>query len=277
MTAKSRTFYAHRGTAPTGRRAGGGRGRPCLAGGRRRSPATAPRTTTAMTAADVKKADLLQKGLGGQAQRQGLRTRPTRSRAASTCSSRARARARSGRCSASSRTSRTTASPQPDRTVDNTHDLGAGLQPRLLQQAAVLDTRQATTRWRNFYLEQSSDRYTVDGDATDWVPVPGQRRRTTTTTPDSEPQSGTSSRTRSTAGTTLRSRPARPRRDQRVPEPVRQVYDRYDYDGDGNFNEPDGYIDTFQSVHAGEGEEAGGGALGRRHLEPQLVRLLPAT
>ena len=24
------------------------------------------------------------------------------------------------------------------------------------------------------------------------------------------------------------------------------VWDRYDYDGDGNFNEPDGYIDHFQ-------------------------------
>ena len=37
-------------------------------------------------------------------------------------------------------------------------------------------------------------------------------------------------------------------------------WDRYDYDGDGQFNEPDGYIDHFQSVHAGEGEETGGGA-----------------
>ena len=40
------------------------------------------------------------------------------------------------------------------------------------------------------------------------------------------------------------------------------VWDRYDYDGDGNFNEPDGYIDHFQSIHAGEGEETGGGAQG---------------
>ena len=40
------------------------------------------------------------------------------------------------------------------------------------------------------------------------------------------------------------------------------VWDRYDYDGDGNFNEPDGYIDQFQSIHAGEGEETGGGAQG---------------
>ena len=40
------------------------------------------------------------------------------------------------------------------------------------------------------------------------------------------------------------------------------VWDRYDVDGDTNFDEPDGYIDHFQSVHAGEGEETGGGAQG---------------
>jgi immune inhibitor A len=40
------------------------------------------------------------------------------------------------------------------------------------------------------------------------------------------------------------------------------VWDRYDHDGDGDFTEPDGYIDHFQSVHAGEGEETGGGAQG---------------
>lgn len=40
------------------------------------------------------------------------------------------------------------------------------------------------------------------------------------------------------------------------------VWDRYDWDNDGNFNEADGYIDHFQAVHAGEGEDAGGGAQG---------------
>jgi immune inhibitor A len=39
-------------------------------------------------------------------------------------------------------------------------------------------------------------------------------------------------------------------------------WDRYDHDGDQNFNEPDGYIDHFQAIHAGEGEEGGGGTLG---------------
>ena len=33
--------------------------------------------------------------------------------------------------------------------------------------------------------------------------------------------------------------------------------DRYDIDGDGNFNEPDGVIDHFQIVHAGGDEAAG--------------------
>lgn len=40
------------------------------------------------------------------------------------------------------------------------------------------------------------------------------------------------------------------------------VWDRYDHDNDGNFDEADGYIDHFQAVHAGMGEDAGGGAQG---------------
>ncbi len=40
------------------------------------------------------------------------------------------------------------------------------------------------------------------------------------------------------------------------------LWDRYDFDGDGDFNESDGYIDHFQIVHAGEDESAGGGAQG---------------
>ena len=33
--------------------------------------------------------------------------------------------------------------------------------------------------------------------------------------------------------------------------------DRYDVDGDGNFDEPDGFIDHFQIVHAGGDQAAG--------------------
>ena len=37
------------------------------------------------------------------------------------------------------------------------------------------------------------------------------------------------------------------------------VWDRYDFDNDGDFNEADGYLDHFQAVHAGGGEEGGAG------------------
>ncbi len=38
--------------------------------------------------------------------------------------------------------------------------------------------------------------------------------------------------------------------------------DIYDLDGDGNYNEPDGIIDHVMVIHAGMGQEAGGGNLG---------------
>jgi len=38
--------------------------------------------------------------------------------------------------------------------------------------------------------------------------------------------------------------------------------DTYDLDGDGDLNEPDGIIDHLMLVHAGAGQEAGGGSLG---------------
>jgi immune inhibitor A len=40
------------------------------------------------------------------------------------------------------------------------------------------------------------------------------------------------------------------------------VWDRDDYDGDGVYAEPDGLIDHLMVIHAGVGEEAGGGSLG---------------
>ncbi|UTM58757.1 immune inhibitor A [Photobacterium sp. CCB-ST2H9] len=41
------------------------------------------------------------------------------------------------------------------------------------------------------------------------------------------------------------------------------VEDRYDYDGDGNYREPDGVIDHLMVFHSSVGEEAGGGVLGK--------------
>ena len=47
--------------------------------------------------------------------------------------------------------------------------------------------------------------------------------------------------------------------DAQIKQTVSQydIRDRYDFDGDGNFDEPDGYIDRFQIIHAG-GDQADG-------------------
>ena len=55
-------------------------------------------------------------------------------------------------------------------------------------------------------------------------------------------------------------RPEGRRPDRRADRPqlaTFDVLDRYDFDGDGEFDEPDGYLDRFQIVHAG-GDQADG-------------------
>jgi len=62
--------------------------------------------------------------------------------------------------------------PEPDRAVDNTTiwvpDFSQGYYMNLLFNAAL-----GANSMRNFYIEQSSGRYAVHGDVTDWVSVPG--------------------------------------------------------------------------------------------------------
>ena len=114
----------------------------------------------------------------------------------------------------------------------------------------------------DFYTKQSSGNYTVDGEVSDWVKVPGNASTYGDNTVEDfggawqfiEDTGNAWYDAQVAAGrATTRSRPSSRSFD---------VWDRYDYDNDGNFDEPDGYIDHFQAVHAGEGEDAGGGAQG---------------
>ena len=137
------------------------------------------------------------------------------------------------------------------------HHLGAGLQPRLLHGPAV--QRDARRQLDAQLLHRAVVR-----------PLHGRRRRRPTgcTVPGNAASLRRQSQTRNVWNflqdshqrlvRRSRSRPARPRPQINAYLSQFDVWDRYDYDGDGNFDEPDGYIDTFQSVHAGEGEEAGG-------------------
>jgi immune inhibitor A len=112
-----------------------------------------------------------------------------------------------------------------------------------------------------YYQTQSSGRYTINGDVTEWVKVPfngpryGDNRM-------GDPGAwtfiadaiNTWTQAKLDSGMTI----------EEVTAYLKtfDVWDRYDYDKDGNFDESDGYIDHFQIVHAGDGEETGGGALG---------------
>jgi immune inhibitor A len=153
--------------------------------------------------------------------------------------------------------------PQPDRNVNNSTiwvpDFSRDYFNSLLYAEGA-----GVNSMRQYFIEQSSNRYAVNGDATEWVTVPGEAW---SYDDDLESPLGGNAvwyfladsldgwyqmqldagKTTSQINAYLASF---------------DVQDRYDYDYDGNFDEPDGYIDHAQFVHAGEGNEAGGGILG---------------
>lgn len=113
---------------------------------------------------------------------------------------------------------------------------------------------------RDFYLELSDGRYTVNGQVSEWVSIDE---------PESEygadsPEGGDGSDNLN--GPVYRVVEAALDATEGVDHgldltpAVVDVWDRYDCDGDANFDEADGYIDHFQLVHAGQGQEEGGGA-----------------
>jgi immune inhibitor A len=152
---------------------------------------------------------------------------------------------------------------QPDRAVDNT-TLWAPDFSRDYYMDLLFGEGPGVNSMRNFYIEQSSNRYTVHGDVTDWVQAPDVACEYD----DGDPGPGDAQHVWQFLIDTVNgwydSQIAAGKTPAEINDYLSQfdVWDRYDYDGDNNFDEPDGYIDTFQSVHAGEGEEAGGGAIG---------------
>lgn len=152
--------------------------------------------------------------------------------------------------------------PQPDRNVDNTtiwtSDFSKAYYENLLFSGAA-----GAVSMRNFYIEQSSNRYTVNGEVTDWVQVPFNEARYGTNLCGSIVCSTVWRFVNDSTDAWYTAQSAT-MTDAQIDAYLSQydVWDRYDYDGDGDFTEPDGYIDHFQSIHAGEGEETGGGAQG---------------
>jgi immune inhibitor A len=149
---------------------------------------------------------------------------------------------------------------EPDRSEDNTTIWEPDFS-RDYYYDLLFDQTPGANSVANFYIEQSSNRYSVNGDVTDWNAVPGTAADYGSNT---KPDSAAWPFVRDSVNAWYAGQKASGKTDAQIADYLSRfdVWDRYDYDGDGDFDEPDGYIDHFQSIHSGEGEEAGGGALG---------------
>ncbi|CAG9614036.1 Immune inhibitor A [Bacillus rhizoplanae] len=109
--------------------------------------------------------------------------------------------------------------------------------------------------FKNYYEEQSGGSYTVDGTVTNWLTVPGKAA-------DYGDDAGTGHDNKAPLGPRDLVKDAlKAAVDSGVNLADYDEFDQYDIDGDGNKNEPDGLVDHLMVLHAGVGQEAGGGKL----------------
>ncbi|MFE7238656.1 immune inhibitor A domain-containing protein [Streptomyces sp. NPDC057582] len=117
---------------------------------------------------------------------------------------------------------------------------------------------------KTYYEKTSSGRYSVDGEVSDWVKVPYNEARYGSNYCGSSNCANSWDMIRDGVNAWAADQKAKGRTPEQIKADLAKYdqWDRYDFDNDGNFNEPDGYIDHFQIVHAGEDESAGGGVEG---------------
>ncbi|TQJ88471.1 immune inhibitor A domain-containing protein [Streptomyces sp. SLBN-31] len=152
---------------------------------------------------------------------------------------------------------------EPDRAKDNSTAWQADYDQQHFQDL-YFGTGKNTESLKKYYEKQSSGRYSVDGEVTDWVKVPYNEARYGNNACGSTTCSSVWNLVRDGLTSWVAGQKAAGESDADIKADLAQYdqWDRYDFDGDGDFNEPDGYVDHFQIVHAGEDESAGGGAQG---------------
>ena len=153
---------------------------------------------------------------------------------------------------------------EPDRSVDNTTIWAPDFTPAYYKRL-LFSEEPGFSSMRNHYLENSSGRYTVNGDVTDWVKVPfNEAAYGSNYCGDIVCVRDIQRLLEDSLNGWYAAQVAAGKTQAQIDAYLSQfdVWDRYDYNHNGNFNEPDGYIDHFQSVHAGAGEETGGGDQG---------------
>ncbi|WP_180934387.1 immune inhibitor A domain-containing protein [Nocardioides ungokensis] len=142
--------------------------------------------------------------------------------------------------------------PEPDRSKDNSTLWKSDYNQAHYQNMYF-------NRMKKFYEDQSSGKYSVDGQVTEWVKVPFNEARYGRDKCGSIVCSNTWFLIRDALAEWTQSKLDAGWSMTKIQDYLKTFdhQDRYDFDGDGNFNEPDGYIDHFQIVHAG-GDQADG-------------------
>ncbi|GAA3371995.1 immune inhibitor A [Streptomyces sannanensis] len=152
---------------------------------------------------------------------------------------------------------------QPDRTKDNSTAWQADYNQQHFQDL-YFGTGAGKHSLKTFYEKTSSGRYSVDGQVSDWVKLEYNEARYGSDWCGQHNCSNVWDTVRDGVTAWFAQQKAAGKTDAEIKAQLAQYdqWDRYDSDGDGNFNEPDGYIDHFQIVHAGEDQSAGGGVQG---------------
>ncbi|MFD7918433.1 immune inhibitor A domain-containing protein [Streptomyces sp. NPDC059740] len=152
---------------------------------------------------------------------------------------------------------------EPDRRTDNSTDWQKDFDSRHYQDLYFSHDKKKESLAK-YYEKQSSGRYSVDGEVSDWVKVPYNEARYGSDYCGSTNCPNAWDLIRDAVNQWTADQKAQGRTAGQIKADLAQYdqWDRNDYDGDGDFNEPDGYIDHFQIVHAGEDESAGGGVQG---------------
>ncbi|WP_189080261.1 immune inhibitor A domain-containing protein [Mangrovihabitans endophyticus] len=150
--------------------------------------------------------------------------------------------------------------PEPDRSEDNTTVWQADYNQAHYQDL-YFGKGKGVQSLKKYYDKQSSGRYSVDGEVTDWVKVPYNEARYGRDCNVHGQCTDTNvwALVKDAANQWVADQKAAGRTNKQIKADLKSFdqWDRYDYDGDGNFNEPDGYIDHFQIVHAG-GDQSDG-------------------
>jgi immune inhibitor A len=140
--------------------------------------------------------------------------------------------------------------PQPNRRIDNTTLWQADYNRAHYQDMYF-------NRMASYYQAQSSGRYSVEGDVTEWVRVPFNEARYGRDYCGGIVCTNTWFLIRDALAFWVQGQLDSGKTMVQVQAYLKTFdeWDRYDFDGDGTFAEADGYIDHFQIVHAG-GDQA---------------------